>query len=137
MGRGTSGASKGGAKAKSKFTMVTDDYGRQVRVVPSIDDIPKSKDIWLSGGFSDDGKHYIVFADIDGYTVNPKTLYGIRASLDDLAATKKIAGWRSWKSSSEADTYIKKYDKPGSSRRTKRKVEDAKEFSKFMKKIGR
>ena len=134
---GGGGSNRNSAKPEEKFTVIKDDYGRDVKVFKNIDDISADKEIWTSGGFSRDGKHYAVFATIKGYSVDKDSLEAVQVSLDDLAGITGVGGWKSWTTSKEADAYVKKYDKPKASGRVKRGVEKAKAFSDSMKKLGR
>ena len=137
MGRGSSKAGGGGAKLPAVQT-VKDNYGRDVKIV-SVGDIPNNLDVWPSGSFTatngDRYDHYVVFASINGYNVDTNTLTGIKVSLNDLSGIKDIAGWQSWKTSKQADAYVKKYDKPGASAITQRRIQRAKNFSSVMKNL--
>ena len=122
-----------GSTGARKGLYIKDDYGRNVKVVT---EVPKNKDIWPSGSFGRDGEYYAVFGTINGYSVDPNSLEGIRVSLEDLSGITGIAGWQSWKSSAQADAYVNRYDKPGASKYVQRRVERSKAFSKAMKKLG-
>lgn len=139
MGRGSSKAGGGGGNPQTaqREQIVTDDYGRQVVVVPDASQIPTDRDIWASGAFTKGNDNYVVFGRINGYSVDTSSLMGVKVSQSDYQAIKGVAGWRSWNNSADADRYVKRYDKPSSSALTKRYVARAKAFSTTMKKFGR
>lgn len=135
---GSVGAIKasGGGNNIPTSVFVKDDYGRDVEVVRSPSEIPSDRQLWPSGAFGKDRDFYLVFARITGFDVDVNSLIGLKVPQEDEAAIVGIAGWRSWKSSAEADKYIKRYDKPGASKRVQRDVLIAKKFSDTMKKYG-
>ena len=142
MSKGNSKLSGGGTQGPTttsakKERILTDDYGRKVVVVPDAASIPADREIWTSGGFEPNGEHIVVFARINGYNVDPSSLVGLSVSAAEYAAFTDIAGHWSWKSSKEADKYIKRYDKPGQPYHIKKWVARAIAFSNAMKKIGR
>lgn len=141
MGRGSSGIGGGGGaaniEAQNQRRFVTDNYGRQVQVVNDISEVPQGRELWSSGAFStNNGEHYLVFATINGYNVDPNSLVGLRVSLQDVGAVSNVAGWRSWTRSAQADAYINRYDRIGVRRATQRNVARAKAFSQTLKKYG-
>ena len=138
---GSTGAKRAGGldnmPPETKSNIVIDDYGRSVTVVDDASEIPAERTLWPSGAFGKDGDYYIVFAkEGSGYSIDITTLTGLKVPLEDQAAVSGIAGWRSWKTSAEADAYIRRYDKPGASRLVQSRVDRAKAFSRTMKKYG-
>lgn len=100
--------------------------------------MPSDRQLWSSGAFGKDGNYYIVFARYKSeYEVDRNSLVGLKATLNQMSAVSLIGGWKSWKSSAEADKWIKRYDaRVRKSAQLERDLARAKQFAEVMKSIG-
>lgn len=118
--------------------VVKDDFGRDVVVIRDIKDLPSDRQLWSSGAFGKSGDYYIVFAKYKSdYEIDKGSLVGLKTSLTQMSAVRRVGGWKSWKTSAEADKWIRRYDaRVRKSAQLERDLVRAKQFATALRNIG-